>query len=148
MTILNCAGFVQDLYVVKQQILVLVIHSILTIQKKPSGSALMFHKKYADKNIRTDVKEGNFQDLKQYCGLAFDRDECNGLTFNDSNSILGWDDDTMAQLKKLAVNGKRIEEVQLVMAAYLFEFSSALCIGGNNVSQSAGFESIAHTYHR
>ena len=54
----------------------------------------------------------------------------------------------MAQLKKLAVNGKRIEEVQLVMAAYLFEFSSALCIGGNNVSQSAGFESIAHTYHR
>ena len=115
--------------------------------KKPSGSALMFHKKYADKNIRTDVKEGNFQDLKQYCGLAFDRDECNGLTFNDSNSILGWDDDTMAQLKKLAVNGKRIEEVQLVMAAYLFEFSSALCIGGNNVSQSASFESIAHTFH-
>ena len=48
----------------------------------------------------------------------------------------------------IAVNGKRIKEVQLVMAAYLFDFSSALCIGGNNVSQSAGFESIAHTYHR
>ena len=33
------------------------------------------------------------------------------------------------------------------MAAYQFEFDSALGIGGNNLSQSAGFESIAHTYH-
>ena len=62
---------------------------------------------------------------------------------NDVMAAIG-----LAQLKKLAVNGKQMEEVQLVMAAYLFEFSSALCIGGNNVSQSEGFESIAHTYHR
>ena len=33
------------------------------------------------------------------------------------------------------------------MAAYQFEFDSALGIGGNNLSLSAGFESIAHTYH-
>ena len=69
------------------------------------------------------------------------------LAYNDPNSILRWDDNTMTHLKKLAVNGNRIEELQF-MAAYLFEFTSAFCIGGSNVPQSVGFESIAHTYHK
>ena len=33
------------------------------------------------------------------------------------------------------------------MTLNLFEFASALCIGGNNVSQAEGFESIAHIYY-
>ena len=61
---------------------------------------MTFHKKYADKDFQTEVKEDNFQDLKQYYGLSFDRDSTLGLTCNDPNSIIGWDDNTMAHSMK------------------------------------------------
>ena len=73
MKILNCAGFIQNLFVVKQQILAHVMPNFWNDSKNPLGSQLTFHKKYADKDFQTEVKEDNFQDLKQYYGLSFDR---------------------------------------------------------------------------
>ena len=46
--------------------------------------------------------------------------------------------------KKLPVNGKMVEDFQLVAATYPFEFASAF---GNRGSQSACFGIISHTQH-
>ena len=50
-------------------------------------------------------------------------------------------------LEIISVNEKIVENLQLVIAAYLLEFARDLCIGIHNVSKSSGFESIAHCYH-
>ena len=46
--------------------------------------------------------------------------------------------------KNLPVNGKMVEDFQLVAATYPFEFASAF---GNRESQSACFGIISHTQH-
>ena len=51
----------------------------------------------------------------------------------------------MEDLEKISRN-ESIEKVQLNMLAYLFEFMYDLCIGSNEVSESAGFKQITHTY--
>ena len=66
-----------------------------------------------------------------------------------NNAVLGWDEFTLAQLKKLVEkrDGCNLKDLQMDMVAYLFELISALCIGVSaNVSESPGFENIAHTY--
>ena len=53
----------------------------------------------------------------------------------------------MVNLQNVATSGTTVKDLQLAMAAYLFEFCNALCIGKKNVSESGGFESLAHTYN-
>jgi len=71
------------------------------------------------------------------------------LTKVENNKILRWDSVTMDELKKNSQKGsKTINDWQLDMCAYLFEFVSGLCLSEmHNVSESLGFESIAHTYN-
>ena len=73
----------------------------------------------------------------------------NDLTSNNTASlhwnVAIWDDVTMEELEKIKGNDS-IENVLLNMLAYLFEFVYDLCIGSDGVSESTGFEQIAHTY--
>ena len=49
----------------------------------------MFRKKYVCKDVVTIVKEENFQDLKQFREVAFDRSNALGLN-HALNSLLGY----------------------------------------------------------
>ena len=118
--------------------------------KNPEHSSIRFHKLYPDKKVDTKIQKGKFNHLKQYCGLSFMRDgnTTYELTKVENNKILRWDSVTMDELKKRSQKGsKSINDWQLDMCAYLFEFVSGLCLSElHNVSESLGFESIAHTY--
>ena len=111
--------------------------------KDPNNNGSEFYRKYPDDSLADFNSSGKRSHLQQYCGLAFERGNTSQLTSKDGVFI--WDDVTMKELEKIKGNDS-IENVQLNMLAYLFEFVYDLCIGSDGVSESAGFERIAHTY--
>ena len=108
---------------------------------------MQFYQAYPDAEIDQQflLQRGFFQYLQQYCGLAFERGKHHALLSNSEEGILHWDDTTLSHLK--AKMNRSLEEAQLDMVSYLFEFVSGLCLGeASNVSQSLGFESFAGTF--
>ena len=108
---------------------------------------MQFYQAYPDAEIDQQflLQRGFFQYLQQYCGLAFERDKHQALLSNSEEGILHWDETTLSHLK--AKMNRSLEDAQLDMVSYLFEFVSGLCLGeANNVSQSLGFESFAGTF--
>lgn len=114
------------------------------LSKNPKGTTMGFYSAGSAKKL------GHFHFLCQYCGLAFSRDGCEELIeVGGNNSVLDWDEFTLAQLNKRVESRDEcnLKDLQINMVAYLFELMSALCIGVSaNVSESPGFENIAHTY--
>ena len=111
--------------------------------KDPNNNGSEFYRKYPDDSLTNFNSSGKGSHLKQYCGLAFERGNTMQLTSKDGVFI--WDDVMMKELEKIKGNDS-IENVQLNMLAYLFEFVYDLCISSDGVSESAGFERIAHMY--
>ena len=114
---------------------------------EPSKRTATFYKKYPDNSVETLIQLGKFQQLEQKCGLAFRRDDVAEIVSTTGFIILDWDPDVMEMLQKRVNAQRSLEEVQLDMASYQFEFVYQLCIGeANNVSESPCFEALAHTY--
>lgn len=115
--------------------------------KNPTNSDITFHKLYPDESVTTLSQRGKFQQLEQRCGLAFLRGTTDELTNQDGHTILDWDPATVSRLDgKSKSKGVTLQHLQLDMAAYQFEFVSALCIGADNVSVSWGFENMVGTH--
>ena len=119
--------------------------------KNPMKSSMGFYRAYCDETAEVQgcEKKGHFQFLEQYCGLSFERDNCEQLT-KVTNAILEWDSHTiqkMNEIPRVSKGQQTMNDVQIDMAAYQFELVSSSCIGvSNNISESPGFETIAHTY--
>ena len=114
---------------------------------EPSKRTETFYKKYPDNSVETLIQLGKFQQLEQKCGLAFRRGDVAEIVTTTGFIILDWDPDVMEMLQKRVNAQRSLEEVQLDMASYQFEFVYQLCIGeANNVSESPCFEALAHTY--
>ena len=112
--------------------------------KDPNNNGSEFYRKYPDNSLADFNSSGKRSHLKQYCGLAFKRGNTTQLKSKDGVFI--WDDVTMKKLEKIKGNHS-IEIIKLnMLACYLFEFVYDLCISSDGVSESAGFERIAHTY--
>jgi len=113
----------------------------------PAANSSDFYLRYPDVSVKSRVKKGNFQNLKQNCGLSFQRGQTNALTSLD-NGILEWDTHPMDCMNS-ARKDESIENYQLTMASYLKEFASDLCLSDtHNVSGYPGFQMVAHTYNR
>jgi hypothetical protein len=111
--------------------------------KDPGNNQRELYLRYPDDSLTNVTSSGKRSHLRQYCGLAFKRTFTLQLISKDS--IFIWDDSTLQELQKIKGEDS-IENIQLNMLAYLFEFVYDLCIGREGVSEYAGFERIAHTY--
>jgi hypothetical protein len=86
---------------------------------------------------------GEFEDLKQYCGLGFSRKEnIEALHQTDGSGLFAWSPEMLERIGTVNfANAKDIKAKQLHMVGYLCELVYDLALTpGDNVSQSPGFE--------
>jgi hypothetical protein len=86
---------------------------------------------------------GEFEDLKQYCGLGFSRKEnIEALHQTDGSGLFAWSPEMLERIGNVNfANAKDIKAKQLHMVGYLCELVYDLALTpGDNVSQSPGFE--------
>lgn len=85
-------------------------------------------------------KWGYFENLVQYCGIAFDRTMDTASLISSDAGIYIWSKETLDGLAKSKVSGT-LKEKQLLLVAYLWEFSFDLMLDWDvNVSEGAGWE--------
>jgi hypothetical protein len=109
-----------------------------------------FYRSYPSRcaTYNNNTRRGYFDQLDLYYGLAFDRNGSIDDLFSCGSpfSLLKWTDDCKKKIKNwnlMGVGKDDVQERQLHMASYLFEFAYDLCISPNdNVSLAPGFESI------
>ena len=88
------------------------------------------------------ARNGYFDDLDTYCGMAFDRklDLTPLHSANKADSLFVWSSGTMNELK---ARGGCLNKLQLVAVAYLWEFVYGLLLAScDDVSQEPGFEAL------
>jgi hypothetical protein len=89
------------------------------------------------------LQRGNFEDLTQYCGLGFSRQEnIQALHQTDGSGIFVWSKEVLERIGAVNFSGaKDLEAKQLHMVGYLCELVYDLALApDDNVSQSPGFE--------
>ena len=106
----------------------------------------LFYMAYPDQYATSNLARGSWQDLAQYCGLAFDGQDAADI-IDVENGLLEWDRVTMEWVDKTSKDKRKKEDTQLMMVAYLIELAYELCIGEyDNVSESGGFEALTGTF--
>lgn len=106
----------------------------------------LFYLSYPDESTFSTCARGSWQDLAQYCGLAFDGKEATDIV-DVENGLLDWDHVTMEWIERISRDKRSVEHTQLMMVAYLIELVYELSIGmDNNISESGGFEGLAGTF--
>ena len=88
------------------------------------------------------AREGYFDNLDMYCGMAFDtKEDVKSLcSYGADDSLFVWSKESMNELKK---KGGKLQTLQLDAIAYLWEICYDLLLAkGENVSVSPGFESL------
>ena len=114
------------------------------LDKKSTHS--LFHLTYPSKgaSFGPTSKKGNFEDLAQYVGIAWDpKDEnaINAICDTSENGIFVWPKEHLDHLKADRWNGMTMTQKQLNMVGYLIEIFYDLCLApGDNVSMNPGFE--------
>jgi hypothetical protein len=97
------------------------------------------------------LQRGNFEDLKQCCGLGFSRKEnIEALHQTDGAVMFVWSKEALKQIGAVNFSGaKDLEAKQLHMAGCSCEPVCDLALApGDNVSQTPGFETpLAHWEH-
>ena len=101
----------------------------------------LFYMTYPDESVDSELMEGNFQDLNQYCGMGFDPLEVDGI-IKTRDGIFHWSQDINEWIQQYSTKQNLEEkETRLMLVAYLFELCYELCISiDDNKSESGGFE--------
>ena len=101
------------------------------------------YRKYPKRGVENlGAREGYFDNLDMYCGLAFDRSKDTSALCDDeaSGGLFVWSEEAVNELKN---RGRDLKKLQLDTVAYLWELFYDVLLGKNdNVSVSPGFEAL------
>ena len=95
-------------------------------------------------------KIGHFEDLIQYCGFSFRREnDLEGLTSTDEGKCMFDWSVYINHLDRSKLGGlKTLREKQLTVIGYFFELCYDICLSpSQNVSNNPGFESIIGAFN-
>jgi hypothetical protein len=97
-----------------------------------------------------DTRAGLFTDLRQYVGIAFDRQDAHLLSLDRADGgLLDWPANIIDIVNKSGIGPRdaTLAQKKLEMAAYLFELVYDLMISDrDNVSGNPGFEALIGYY--
>ena len=117
--------------------------------KKAAGKAnstSLFYMSYPDGITTSNCARGTWNDLEQYCALAFHGDDTEELKKKE-NGLFEWDRLTIEWMTRTSKGKRSVESMQLMMIAYLIELCYELSIGAeDNISESGGFEGLCGTF--
>lgn len=112
---------------------------------KPKPSSL-FYMSYPHRTSASKCARGTWEDLEQYCALAFKSDNAGEFTEKETG-LLEWDRLTTEWMTRTSEGKRSIKSMQLMMVAYLIELCYELCISSvDNISESGGFEGLSGTF--
>ena len=105
-----------------------------------------FHLTYPSKHapFRPTSMRGNFENLQQYVGIAWnpqDQNAVNAICDATANGIFVWPEEVLAYLRADKWNNMTMPQKQLNMVGYLLEIFYDLALSPcDNVSENPGFE--------
>jgi hypothetical protein len=89
------------------------------------------------------MRRGWFQDVSQYVGMAFDRQDAQAVQVlcHEQQGVFEWKSHIYTCLQQCLWHKQDMRNKQLNMVAYLLELLYDLCLSQHvNVSESPGFE--------
>ena len=120
-------------------------HAKDALLDKKSGHS-KFHRTYPRKEapFMPTCKRGNFENLTQYVGMAWDPSDLNAvhaICDTTENGIFEWPEEVLANLRADRWNNMNMQQKQLNMVGYLLEIFYDMALApGDNVSENPGFE--------
>ena len=120
-------------------------HAKDALLDKKSGHS-KFHRTYPRKEapFMPTCKRGNFENLTQYVGMAWDPSDLNAvhaICDETENGIFEWPEAVLANLRADKWNNMNMQQKQLNMVGYLLEIFYDMALApGDNVSENPGFE--------